>query len=117
MEIEYIKHFNCLVPNGYNLRLGGNSGKHNEETKRKISESIKNGYKNGTITQEKGIISKRIKRNKKIVQFDLQGNKMKEFNDCTEAGKHIGYSRAHISRCLSGKSTSKKFIWKYEPIV
>ena len=49
MEIKYIEHYNCLVPNGYNLRLGGNSGKHNEETKRKISEALKNRYKNGMV--------------------------------------------------------------------
>lgn len=33
IEKEYIKKFNCLVPNGYNLREGGNTSKHNEETK------------------------------------------------------------------------------------
>ena len=40
-EIDYIKKYNSLVPNGYNLRNGGNNGKHNEETKNKISESLK----------------------------------------------------------------------------
>jgi hypothetical protein len=30
-----------MVPNGYNLRKGGNSGKHHEETKKKISDSLK----------------------------------------------------------------------------
>ncbi len=42
-EIEYIKKYNSIVPNGYNIKLGGNSGgKHNEETKQKISQSLKN---------------------------------------------------------------------------
>ena len=49
MEINYIKQYNSLVPNGYNLRLGGNSGKHNIETKQKISDSLKTRYKNGLI--------------------------------------------------------------------
>jgi group I intron endonuclease len=41
-EREYIKKYNTIVPNGYNLSSGGDSGnKHHEETKRKISESIK----------------------------------------------------------------------------
>jgi len=31
-EINYIEKFNSIVPNGYNLRKGGNSGKHHEET-------------------------------------------------------------------------------------
>jgi group I intron endonuclease len=42
-EIEYIKRYDSLVPNGYNLRCGGQSGgKHNEETKIKISTALKN---------------------------------------------------------------------------
>jgi len=41
-EREYIKKYNTIVPNGYNLSSGGDSGnKHHEETKRKISESLK----------------------------------------------------------------------------
>jgi hypothetical protein len=34
--------YNTIVPNGYNLREGGNSGRHNDETKKKISETLKN---------------------------------------------------------------------------
>jgi group I intron endonuclease len=42
LEIYYIKKYNCIVPNGYNLLSGGNNGgKHNEETKKKISETLK----------------------------------------------------------------------------
>jgi group I intron endonuclease len=42
LEIMYISSNNSLVPNGYNLKSGGNSGgKHHEETKKKISESLK----------------------------------------------------------------------------
>jgi group I intron endonuclease len=40
-EIQYMEKYNSMVPNGYNLRKGGNSGKHHEETKKKISESLK----------------------------------------------------------------------------
>lgn len=41
LEIQYMAEFNSIVPNGYNLREGGNSGRHNEETKKKISETLK----------------------------------------------------------------------------
>ena len=41
LEIHYMNEFNSIVPNGYNLREGGNSGRHNEETKKKISEALK----------------------------------------------------------------------------
>ena len=40
MEKEYIEQYDCLAPNGYNLRLGGDSGKHHEDTKRKISATL-----------------------------------------------------------------------------
>jgi hypothetical protein len=49
MEIQYIQKYNCLVPNGYNLRLGGNGGTHNAETKQKIAETLKLKYDSGLI--------------------------------------------------------------------
>ena len=146
MEIKYIDFFNCLVPNGYNLRLGGNSGRHNEETKRKIAEALKNRYKNGLVhpqfgkhpseetrkklseakkgkkhsqkSVEKRIITQRNKRNQKIIQFDLQGNKLNSFDSCKEAGKYIGTTASNICMCLKGKTkTAKGYIWKYNSII
>jgi len=49
IEIKYIEKYNCLVPNGYNLRLGGNSGRHNAETKQKISDTLKKNFANGLV--------------------------------------------------------------------
>ena len=40
-EIEYIAKYNSVAPNGYNLTLGGDSGKHSAETLRKLSEANK----------------------------------------------------------------------------
>ena len=40
-EITYIKALNSLSPNGYNLELGGQNKKCHEETKSKISETLK----------------------------------------------------------------------------
>lgn len=43
LEKEFIKNFNSMVPNGYNRTEGGDASvKHDEESKRKISESNKN---------------------------------------------------------------------------
>ena len=125
MEIQYIQKYNCLVPNGYNLRLGGNSGTHNAETKQKISETLKTKHKNGLIrsimTQEsinKLIITQNNKRKNKIIQFDIHGNRLKSFDNCNEAAKYVGISRTSISKCCIGKAkTAKGFVWKYEPIV
>jgi group I intron endonuclease len=38
-EAYYIKLFNTLRPNGYNLMSGGGNSKHSEETKRKIAKA------------------------------------------------------------------------------
>ena len=47
-EIDYIKHFNSLVPDGYNLKKGGlGGGKLHQETKDKISKTTKTMYING----------------------------------------------------------------------
>jgi group I intron endonuclease len=145
MEIQYIQKYNCLVPNGYNLRLGGNSGTHNAETKQKISESLKLTYKNGLtpprpqlgkphseihkkhlseclkgrrLSQE--TINKRIisSRKNKIIQFDIEGNRLHSFDSCKEAAEYIGISLNSINLCCIGKAkTAKGFVWKYEPIV
>jgi hypothetical protein len=97
MEIKYIQHYNCLVPNGYNLRLGGNSGKHNEETKRKIAATLL--------------------KNKKVVQFDIQGNRLNTFNSTVEAAKYVGRSRSVIGHCCNGDiKTAAGYVWKYESI-
>ena len=41
LEIETIKKFNTVAPNGYNLTTGGGGGSLSEETRRKMSEAQK----------------------------------------------------------------------------
>ena len=146
MEIKYIEQYNCLVPNGYNLRLGGNSGRHHAETKQKISDTLKRRYENDIIrlnnprigkplseitkkklsevhkgkhnSQEsinKGIISR---RKNKVIQLDIDGNRLNSFDSCKEASEYIGTTRSNICMCCNGKTkTAKGYVWKYEPII
>jgi group I intron endonuclease len=144
MEIKYIEQYNSLVPNGYNLRLGGNSGRHNAETKQKISETLKKRYQNGLIPprSQLGIphseitkkkiseslkgrkmsqesINKRTisRRKNKIIQLDIDGNILNSFDSCKEAAEYIGISLNSINLCCIGKSkTAKGYIWKYQSI-
>jgi group I intron endonuclease len=44
-EIYYINEYNTISPNGYNLTKGGNGGIQSEETKIKISNSVKKYWK------------------------------------------------------------------------
>lgn len=61
-EKSFIKELNSLVPNGYNLELGGNSKKQcSEETKRKMSEARK-GVKQNISEEERKRRSERMKR-------------------------------------------------------
>ena len=144
MEIKYIEKYNCLVPNGYNLRIGGNNGRHHAETKQKISDTLKNRYQNGLIPprSQLGIphseitkkkiseslkgqhrsqesINKMIisKRKNKTIQFDMEGNKLNSFDSCKEAAEYIGTTKSSICMCCNGKrKTALGFVWKYESI-
>ena len=40
-EIQYIQEYNSLAPNGLNLKLGGSCGKHIQQTKDKIMNTLK----------------------------------------------------------------------------
>jgi group I intron endonuclease len=144
MEIKYIEKYNSLVPNGYNLKRGGNSGRHHAETKQKITDTLKQRYKNGLIhprsqlgiphseitkkkiseslkgqhrsqeTINKWIISR---RKNKTIQFDIDGNRLNSFDSCKAAGEYIGTTTANICMCCNGKrKTAMGFVWKYESI-
>jgi group I intron endonuclease len=50
LEIQYIKEFETLAPQGYNLTEGGSGSsgwKHSAETRRRMSDSQKRSYANG----------------------------------------------------------------------
>lgn len=51
LEEYYIKKFNTLTPNGYNLREGGKNSKHSEESKQLMSQNRK-GKGLGYVTEE-----------------------------------------------------------------
>ena len=56
------------------------------------------------------------KQSKKVYQYDLKGNLIKEWSSASEAGRN-GFEQANISKCCLSKSkTHKNFIWSYELI-
>ena len=54
-EIHYIKEFNSLFPNGYNLKNGGNVFTHSDESKRRLSVGVLNYYKDKKYARFKDI--------------------------------------------------------------
>jgi group I intron endonuclease len=54
-EIFYIKELNSLYPNGYNLKNGGHTFTHSDESKKRLSNGVKNYYKNKKYDRFKNI--------------------------------------------------------------
>lgn len=61
-------------------------------------------------------ISRRsITRSKKVLQYDLEGNFIKEWDSAREIERELGYSNVSINQCCRGKiRKSKGFIWKFK---
>ena len=125
LEIHYMIEFNSIVPNGYNLREGGNSGRHNEETKKKISDALKgrtdiirnhNHFRTtGMHHTEKAKKKMSESHKKKVDQYDLDNNFIKSFDSIADAAIEINTCRDNIGRVCSGRNkTAAGFIWKYK---
>ena len=137
-EIEYIKKYNSLVPNGYNLRTGGqNGGKQNNETKIKISEALKKRYVEFPNLHPKSQLGKpHTEEIKTKISNALKGRKIKsetiekrvatiikfkiykidaitykvieEFNGYPEAAKSVETTKNSIWRACNGKTKTCK---------
>ena len=104
-ERYFIKKYNTLVPNGYNLSTGGISNKDlNEQTKKRLSE-MNMGIKNPRC-------------NNYILQIDKEtGEILNKFGSGREAARFLGNEGKNVSinYCLRGKQkTAYGYIWKYE---
>ena len=67
------------------------------------------------IEQGKNSAERNIRiSSKAVLQFDLQGNFIKEFKSTMEIQRKLGIINSHISKCARGLKTCKKFIWKYK---
>jgi len=119
-EIQYMEKYNSMVPNGYNLRKGGNSGKHHEETKKKISNTLKTThYQIGKpISEEikkKISIALKVKcRGVKILQYDLNNILISTFISFNDAHRQTGVPSSTIRKCVKYNKPNRGFIWKKE---
>lgn len=133
LETYYIGYYDSYV-NGYNDTLGGLgcNGRTitketrdkirkahlnkilSEETKQRIAYKVK-GRKVSKETKEK--LSKiRRAKSKKVLQYDLEGNFIKEWNSAIEASNVLKIRVVAIRACCSGKShclTANNYIWKW----
>jgi hypothetical protein len=81
-----------------------------DESKQKISDSLKTYYKNN---QHKPHIVNTLSTNKAIIQYDKDNNMIKEYISISEAGRTSGVKKSNIQQMLSGNTKSAGgFIWK-----
>lgn len=143
-EIHFIQMYDSFN-NGYNLSIGGDGqlgfkhkpetielykqqrSKYSKETLLKMSNAAK-GRKLSKETIEKirlGNIGKGMseegkkliseQKSKPIIQYDLEGNFIKEWKSATQAAKELRLKNAPISKvCKQNKGTVYGFIWKYK---
>jgi group I intron endonuclease len=133
-EIEYIKKYNTLVPNGYNILEGGPGGgfkgkKHSEETKKLMSKNMKQKYINDikfkkdisdgikNYYTETNIIKHREAMSKssgvKIGQYNLHNELINIFVSISEASRQTGISKSSIQKYVKDTIINRGFIWKY----
>lgn len=76
------------------------------------SYNIREAYRLGLNRTSRG---KNNCRARKIIQKDMDGNIIKEWDYMTEITEKLGYDYTDISKCCSGKyKSSKGFIWEYK---
>lgn len=74
------------------------------ELRQKLSASTKSAYKEGRLS----------KATKKVYQYDLRGNYIREFNSLTEASLSTKTDLTHLSEALHGKcNIAGGFVWRF----
>ena len=102
--------------------------KHSEESKKNISYALKNsekhkqsilinsqkhkGFKHSDSTKKR---LSQIKSTKPIVQFDMDGNYIRDWSSAKEVQRCTGMSQGNVSRCCNGEyKQAYGYIWKYK---
>lgn len=127
-------HKSYDIKNGYNMSptAGSSLGiKRSQETKDKIrianlgkKESLETRNRKSVSTigidNWKGRHRPKLgnsPRARSIIQYDLNGNQLKEWTSATEAANHLKGSHGNISGCCSGAfKTAYGFIWKFKSV-
>ena len=128
IEISLIRQYKSLGMS-YNITDGGDGGRglHNkrkkmsDETKLKMSKSRKGllaGNKNPMYGRHEtnpayGKFGKEHPASKKVYQYDLLGNFIKEWDCLSEVQRHLNILVTHITACCNGRQkTAGGYIWK-----
>ncbi len=130
-EIFWIKELgkSLELKNDRDIRYENSYYIFSEESRKKMSESQKGNinkkgkklnkeqsYNCGNARRgKKQSYKERLKRYKSVIQYDMNGNLIKEWESASSAAKGIGTTQGTISLAASGKrKTSHGFIWRYK---
>jgi group I intron endonuclease len=106
-----------LTKSKLNLKPPMLGKKHTEETKNKMSISRK-GIKNpkkGHLISKKNREALSLAAMKPVLQYDLQGNFIKEWDCARYAAKELGLIATNITQCCKERAkTVGGFKWKYK---
>ena len=104
LEISYIKRYNTLVPNGYNLSLGGEHGKHSEVSRQKMSDIQKSNPSRGMLGKKHSV------ETRKRMSETQSGEKNPRFGKPSprRGKKHTEASKQKMSKSRKGKTSSNK---------
>lgn len=119
-EQYYIKQYNTLSPNGYNLTTGGESPKFTEKELVRRSEFMKGkpGYNLGK-KQDPSWCEARIKnRRKSVIGINIKDNTILEFVSVTAAGRYFNAGSSAISAvCLGKYNSAYGYKWKFKEVI
>ena len=127
-EIDYIKKFNTLVPNGYNLDGGGNQlktihprtiellcRKWTEEEKERVFTTEARLQKSKSVTGSNNPnFGRKSVHRKKVGKYDKNNTLIETYESITDAGLKNGIPYSCIAGVCNGrKNTSRGYIWKF----
>lgn len=121
LEEKFIEKFNTLIPNGYNLKTGGNQPKLSEETKNRMSVAklgkrfSEEHKKKLSLAQNKkeNKIKKSLTHRRSVIQLSVSGEFIKEWYSLTEASESLNISRSSIYQSCKKGYTAHGYKWKY----
>ena len=115
LEQRFIRDFDTLWSNGYNLSIGGagvSGCTLSDETKEKLSEA-KKGKNNPMYGTNR---TNREDMSKTVYQYTLDGKLVMVWPSARECGRN-GFEQGNISKCCRGKiKTHKGYRWSYVPL-
>lgn len=104
---------------GYNCQTGGSRDyKYSDESRKKISEGLKKHYAiNGHPFTDKARKALMKRQGRQIVQYDLDGHKIAEYQSAFEASQKTGISNSKINGVVRDPKRNRQtggFMWLYK---